>query len=217
MSSFVQSSSLPTLAVFDFDGTLTYRDSFFPFLRFMAGNSQFFWGILLLSPILLGYLLKIIPNDRAKEKVLIHFLRGKEQQKLQNLADRFAAQHLPKLLRPEALNRLQWHQQQGHQTILVSASLELYLLPWGKIMNFNHVLGTQLVLQESYHTGRILGQNCYGKEKIRRLENLLGDLSQYCLYAYGDSSGDIPLLKRVTYPYYRKFTTVTKEFPRQDR
>jgi len=206
--------ALSVIAVFDFDGTLSQRDSLLPFLQLAVGRWQFWWGLLLMSPILLGYALKLIPNWQAKEILLNHFLAGWTEERLNQIAQNFVQEEIPKLLRPEALQRLHWHQEQGHQTILVSASLEVYLLPWAKSMNFDQVTGSQLEVQDGYFTGHLLGRNCYGQEKVERLRALLGDFNNYCIYAYGDSRGDFELLNAVNHPYYRTFENITlRKFP----
>ncbi len=198
--------AISNVAVFDFDGTLTKGDTLLPFLRMVVGKGQFWWGMMLLSPILIGYRLKLIPNWRAKKMVLTYFLAGKTEKQLQPIAHRFATQIIPKMLRPEALKRLHWHQQQSHQTLLISASLEIYLLPWAQIAGFKTISGTQLEMREGKVTGDFLGKNCYGIEKAKRLKTILGeDLKPYRLYAYGDSHGDRELLAVATYAYYRKF------------
>lgn len=211
MSHTTEPVKLPVVAVFDFDGTLTRRDSLLPFFRIAVGQWRFYWGLLMMSPALLGYILKLIPNWRAKEAMLTYFLEGLTQEKLQQLSQDFANQKLPKLLRTEALQRLRWHQSQGHQTLLVSASLEAYLLPFALTMGFDQIIGTQLEIQNSRLTGRILGKNCYGLEKVKRLTTLLGDLSGYCIYAYGDSRGDLELLGVANYPYYRTFQDMNNQ------
>lgn len=194
----------PTVAVFDFDGTLTRCDSFFPFLRALVGRWRFLWGIIRLSPMLVGYSLKLIPNWRAKESMLVYFLAGRSASQLTAFSQRFADDALPQLLRPEAIERLRWHQQQGHRTIVVSASLEIYLRPWALRMDIDQVIGTQLESRHERLTGRILGKNCYGPEKVTRLQSLTGQ-SHPVLYAYGDSRGDRELLAAAKYSYYRKF------------
>ena len=209
MNQIAEPPKLPVVAVFDFDGTLTRRDSLLPFLQMAAGRWQFWWGLLVLSPILLGYAFGLIPNWRAKEAVLAHFLSGRKEEQLHQVAQKFAVEEIPKLLRPEAVQRLRWHQEQGHKTVLVSASLEAYLQPWAEAMGFARATGTQLEVQNGFLTGRILGKNCYGKEKVKRLKALLGDLSQYCIYAYGDSRGDRELLDAADYSYYRPFQDTT--------
>ncbi|MEO0376098.1 MAG: HAD-IB family hydrolase [Cyanobacteria bacterium P01_A01_bin.17] len=193
------------VAVFDFDHTLTNRDSLMPFLHMVAGRWRFLWGLLRTSPALVGYMLKVIPNWKAKEAVLAHVLAGLTTEQLQTLGQRFAIQKIPTLLKQEAVDRLRWHQSQGHQTIVVSASLEAYLAPFAKAMEIDHVLGTQLVEHSGCLTGQIQGQNCYGPEKVRRLQALLGNLKRYCVYAYGDSRGDRELLAAANFPYYRQF------------
>ncbi len=195
----------PSLAIFDFDGTLTNQDSLLPFLRMAAGSLRLVCGLAILSPILLGYFLHLLPNYWAKQVVFSFFLAGLSDKKLQELGNRFATQKISKLLRPEAVQRLQWHQAQKHQIVLVSASLEAYLLPWANTMGFEQVIGTKLESRSGILTGRIQGKNCYGEEKVRRLQALMGDLSQYCIYAYGDSRGDRELLDIADYPYYRTF------------
>ncbi|MBE9036161.1 HAD family hydrolase [aff. Roholtiella sp. LEGE 12411] len=159
-----------------------------------------------MSPILVAYTLKLIPNWWAKEALLTYFLSGKEETKFYQLAKQFALEKIPTLLCPEALQRLQWHQAQGHRLILVSASLEAYLLPWAEKMGFEQVAGTQLEVEDNRLTGRILGKNCYGQEKVERLRTVLGELSQYNIYAYGDSRGDQELLAVSDHPYYRNFS-----------
>lgn len=211
MSNTSELQTLPTVAVFDFDGTLTNRDSLLPFLRMVVGPLRFWWGMFILSPVLVGHVLHLVQNWWAKEVVLTYFLAGLTEEQLQQLGQSFAVQKIPKLLRPEALQRLRWHQEQGHQIVLLSASLEAYLLPWAQTMGFDQVIGTQLEVQSGLLTGRILGKNCYGIEKIGRLRALLEELTRYSIYAYGDSQGDRHLLDCVNYPYYRTFQDIATE------
>lgn len=157
---------------------------------------------------LAAYALRLMRNDIAKVKVLRGFLQHLELASLQQHALDFAANKLPKLLRSPAIERLQWHKAQGHRCVVISASLELYLRPWAEKSGFDDVLGSRLeVLQDGTVSGKLLGENCFGPEKLRRLETLLGSRAGYTLYAYGDSRGDRELLSAADYPYYKKFRT----------
>lgn len=205
MNQISEPPKLPIVAVFDFDNTLTRQDSLLPFLRIAVGQWQFWWGMFVMSLVLAKYALKLIPNWQAKEALLTYFFSGWEEKRLCQVTQNFAVKEIPKLLRPEVVQRLQWHQEQGHKTVLVSASLEAYLLPWAEAMGFDLATGTQLEVQNERLTGRILGKNCYGREKVERVGAMLGDLNQYCIYAYGDSRGDKELLAAATFPYYRTF------------
>lgn len=199
-------SSKPVVAVFDFDGTLTRRDTLLPFLRYLLGDTQIARHALVLSPTLFGYGLGLINNGVAKERVFMQCLSGMEIAELRQQGERFAETVLPHILRSEAMQRLAWHKQQGHRCIAISASLELYVRPWAQGAGFEEVIATQLEVQpDGRVTGKLAGVNCYGHEKVRRLEMLLGPRSGYSLYAYGDSRGDRELLSSADYAYYRHF------------
>lgn len=195
----------PVVAAFDFDGTLTYRDTLFPFLLRAAGWGRFVRHAFALTPTLAGYGLGMIRNDVAKQRVLTRFFAGINIDILRDKATEFAEHELPGLIRPEAARRFDWHKKQGHRCIVISASLELYVRHWALKTGFDDVLASRLeTLEDGSVTGNLLGKNCFGIEKVRRLEELLGSRSGYTLYAYGDSRGDKELLSGADYAYYRK-------------
>lgn len=193
----------PVVAAFDFDGTLTHGDSFLPFLRYLAGDKQYALWMLRLSPILLGYALKLVKNHHAKARVLAQFFTGQDVQRVQQCAHEFALHQLPQRINPKALARLRWHQQQGHRCVIVSASLECYLRPWAASVGVTDVIGSRLGVAGTVYTGELAMPNCYGSEKSRRLGDLLGVREAYTLYAYGDSKGDRELLAMADRRYYR--------------
>ncbi len=198
----------PVVAAFDFDGTLTRRDTLFPFLLFVVGDPVFAWKFLLSLPLLTGYALGLIRNDIAKQRVLTRFLADMELADLQQKGEQFAEQKLPGMLRSEAVSRLGWHLQNGHRCVVVSASLELYLQPWVLKMGFSDALGSKLETRaDGRVSGNLLGENCFGPEKLRRLDALLGERSGYTLYAYGDSRGDKELLSGADHAFFKKFTS----------
>ena len=195
---------LPVVAAFDFDGTLTRRDTMFPFLLHVVGWGAFVRHVSALAPTLAAYVLGAMRNDIAKERVFARFLSGMDSGELQLRATRFAAEKLPGLLRAEAMRRVDWHKRQGHRCVLISASLELYVRPWALSAGFDDVIATRLeTLEQGRVSGNLSGENCFGIEKVRRLEALVGARSGYTLYAYGDSRGDRELLSSADYAYYR--------------
>jgi HAD superfamily hydrolase (TIGR01490 family) len=194
----------PVVAAFDFDGTLTYRDTLLPFLLRLAGWGGLVRGAVPLLPTLLGYALRLTPNDVAKERVLQRFLGGMEGEELHRAGARYADEQLPALVRPAALARLRWHQAQGHRCVVISASIEHYVAPWARAAGCHDVIATRLALDgTSRVTGRYDGKNCYGMEKERRLRELLGVCEDFEIYAYGDSRGDRELLALADHAYYR--------------
>lgn len=198
-------SEKPVVAAFDFDGTITYSDSLFPFLQFTSGIWLTYAKLFLELPALLGFLGRIIPRQMAKERVLSRFYRGMPIALLQEQGKSFAQGPIRNLLRPEAMRRFEWHRDQGHRCVLISASIEVYLHPWAKMIGFQDVICSKLEVDgEGIVTGRLNGGNCWGKEKVRRLENLLGNREDYVLHAYGDSRGDKELLEAADYPHFKK-------------
>ncbi len=194
----------PIVAAFDFDGTLTRRDTLLPFLLHTLGAAAVARHAVLLAPTLVGYGLGLIRNDVAKERVLSRCLTGMEMDWLRQQGEQFAAGVLPGLLRHEAMQRLQWHHRQRHRCVVISASLDLYVQPWAREAGFDDVIATRLETTEGGRfSGRFSGGNCFGAEKVRRLEALLGAKDGYTLYAYGDSRGDRELLALADHAFFR--------------
>ena len=195
------------VAAFDFDGTLTYFDSMLPFLHAVVGTGRFVYHLGRALPTFVAYGSGRLANDVAKERVLMRFLGRRPMAELEAAAQRFARHGIPRLLRRRAMDRFRWHRDQGHRCVLVSASLALYLEPWARAEGFSDVVATRLeVSADGTVTGRFAGGNCYGCEKTRRLDALLGARQNYRLYAYGDSSGDRELLAHADHAYFRRFT-----------
>ncbi len=183
-----------TIALFDFDGTLTKHDSLLPFLKYISSSSVYYFNLLLVSPILLSYLLKIIPAQQAKEKLLSKFISGMHSKDLTEKSKYFTKEIIPKILRNETLERLRWHQENGDICILVSASLDIYLDQWAKNEGFDYCLSTRLHIDSSgIVSGKIEGKNCQGAEKARRIRELNFSSADY-IYGYGNSNGDREML-----------------------
>lgn len=198
------------VAVFDFDGTLTRRDSLPWFLWHVSSPGEFVWNAVVLLPTLLRYAFGSVENSPAKERVLGQFLAGKPVEKIRAVAKSFAAETIPSLLDPEAIGRLRWHQEQGHTTVLASASPELYVRPWAEAEGFDEAVGTRLETEEGVFTGHFATPNCHGPEKPRRLEAAGFDLGDATVYAYGNSRGDRELLEMADHGFYQSFGNPTE-------
>lgn len=195
-----------TIAAFDFDGTLTYRDTLIPFLLFVCGPWKLLKEALILTPLFLGYVIKCYDRQQVKEALLTRTIAGMPMQRVRELGAQFAVQRLPQLLRPEGMERLRWHQHRGDRTILVSANLDVYLDPWGKEVGFQDVICSKVEENRDHAvTGKLVGKNCRAYEKVVRLEKMLLDRESYEVYAYGDSAGDKEMLEWSNFAFYKKF------------
>jgi phosphatidylglycerophosphatase C len=185
----------PVVAAFDVDGTLTTRDCVTPFLRRAAGRR--------LASALLGHPFALLSaavhrdRDRLKE-LACRALRGSDGSAIDRLGESFAEQVATNWLRTDATARLRRHRELGHTVILASASLDAYLEPLGRLLEVDDVVCTRLERgPDGTLTGRLVGANCRGTEKARRVRDWLAvaGLGHAELWAYGDSAGDRPLLE----------------------
>jgi phosphatidylglycerophosphatase C len=176
------------VAAFDFDGTLTRRDTLVPFLRHLRGGPRFAAGFAAAAPSLAR------GREAYKAAVLRQLLAGIPAEHLTREAVAYG-ERLPDQFRPDALDRLRWHQAEGHEVVIVSASLRAYLDPVVEHLGLDGVCAVELeVADDGRLTGRMVGPNCRGAEKVRRLEAWLGGEAPERLWAYGNSSGDRELL-----------------------
>jgi phosphatidylglycerophosphatase C len=188
------------VAAFDFDGTIARRDTLMPFLAFLAGRAAFVRTLLARSYRVALVAAGRADRDREKEVLVGRFVAGRRADAVAaagvSYADRlWTAQRF----RPEMLDRLAWHRAEGHDIVIVSASLDSYLEPLAPRMGVDHVISTSLAVEDGVLTGRFAGPNVRGPEKARRLEAWLAGRPAE-LWAYGDSAGDEELLALADHP-----------------
>lgn len=187
-----------TVAAFDFDGTLTTRDCVVPFLESLVGRSRLALGFARRPLATAGAMLgRDSTRDRLKAIAVRTAFAGRDLDSVTRLGVSFAEQIHARWLRMDTLRRLEWHRQQGHRVVLVSASLGAYLHPLGSMIGVNDVLCTEAAVgADQRFSGELDGSNCRGPEKVRRLRVWLNSaqLNDADVWAYGDSSGDRELL-----------------------
>ncbi len=200
----IASGRRPTVAAFDFDGTLTDSGSVFPFLVSLRGAWPVLRAVVRFSPQLVrAALAGGSAADDVKERLFHRLLGGLSVEEVDRHSAAFARRHLQRHLREDTRRRLEWHRQQGHHIVVVSASPECYVSPAGAELGVDGVVATRLAVGGGgLLTGGYEGKNCRGAEKYARLVVYLrarGLLSsnggeQPVLWAYGNSRGDLRLL-----------------------
>jgi HAD superfamily hydrolase (TIGR01490 family) len=192
------------LVLFDFDGTITTDDSLIRFIRFVIGDAKTLVGMICLSPMLIAYELKIIPNYKAKQMMFSYFFKSMDEQEFQKVAQEYSLKHISTILRPKAMEKIAWHKEQGHKVVVVSASIECWLKPWCDKHELE-LIATKIEMKDGIVTGKFLTKNCYGIEKANRVQKAYR-LSDYdYIYAYGDSRGDKELLELADKRFYKPF------------
>lgn len=193
------------IVAFDFDGTLTIRDSFTAFLRWRAGPAGWAIGLAKMTPALAAY---IGDRDRGRIKAasVREFLHGVERQTLEAEAERYADQVWDRFMRPDALACWKAWGEKGAHRVIVTASPETTVAPFARRLGAEGLLGTQLVFDaQDRVTGAFAGENCRGEEKVCRLRAAYGE-DMKLTAAYGDTSGDTEMIAVAAEKGFRVFT-----------
>lgn len=193
-----------SVAVFDVDKTLTVRDCVVPFVTRVAGRTKVAVSIFRNFPEVLKL---VFTRDRDGLKLLFvrELFAGVAVQRGEEIGVEFAAMVADNWIRPDVASRLRWHQSQGHVVVLVSASLSPYLIPFGDLVEADVVLCAVLEENEGTYTGNLVGANCRGEEKVRRIQQWCSEAGvalDAIHYAYGDSKGDGPMIAMARHGYW---------------
>lgn len=192
------------IVAFDFDGTLTIRDSFTAFLRWRAGRRGWAMGLVKLAPAVTTYA-RDRDRGRIKAASVREFLGGVDRATLATEAEAFAQDVWSRFMRPDALACWNDWGDRGAHRVIVTASPEETVGPFARRLGAEALLGTSLTFDEAGRvTGAFTGPNCRGEEKVRRLKAAYGD-DVRVLAAYGDTSGDTEMLAMAETPGFRVF------------
>lgn len=195
-------SGRPPLAAFDFDGTLAKGDSLLPFLVRLLGGQRVGRSLLRHAGPLGMMSLGRGNRDKIKERFIAHALAGHPAHEVHSIGAEFAQQLLRTRMFPTIVQRVEWHRNQIHDLILVSASLDVYLQPLADELGFDAICTTRLEIVDGYATGNLIGENVRAAEKVKRVEGYLGTGPRPEMWAYGNSSGDHELLAMADHAYY---------------
>jgi phosphatidylglycerophosphatase C len=192
------------IVAFDFDGTLTIRDSFTEFLKWRVGPGAWALGLVKLAPALAAYA-RDRDRGRLKAAATREFLAGLSRADLDQDADRFADEVWLRFMRPDALRAWSDWGQRGAYRVIVTASPEETVAPFAAKLGANALLGTPLIFDAHDRvTGDFAGPNCRDEEKVRRLRAAFGE-DVALAAAYGDTSGDREMLAIAADPGFRVF------------
>lgn len=178
----------------DFDGTLMDSDVFLDFIAFRLMDYRMWWRLLLALPYMLAYKLRLMKNDRAKEKVFSALFKGENESSFRNSAEQFWYHHGTDI-NPAIVDRISQYQKEKAEFLIVSANFAPLIEAFASRNYRFDFLATELEVVEGKLSGRFASLNCHGQEKVRRLDIRIFNREQYSsVHAYGDSKGDIPML-----------------------
>ena len=195
------------LIIFDFDGTITTKDTFALFLRYYAGFWTWLKNILTLLPVFISYKLGRIDRHAVKIAVIRKFFANQKKSDIENRAQAFAKNVIPGLIRPKAMQCFQEKMAQADRVYICSASITPYLHYWADSLDFprKNVLAVELTENLGIVNGEIKGYNVWGENKIQRIKDAFSSDNVRIAEAYGDSEGDRELLNAAEASFFRPF------------
>ena len=105
-------------------------------------------------------------------------------------------------MNPKAIQRINWHKNQGHELWVISASYDFILEKWTR------KIGVMLLTNKTFYNNGLriqIGNDMNFEEKVNAIKNVV-NLDEYNdIYAYGDSEGDNQMLGIATKKYYKYF------------
>ena len=192
---------MPDLALFDFDGTLTTRETFPDFMRYAVPRWRLLAGGALLAPVVFGYRRGWVAGNPTRASIVQVGLRGVQARCLRAQGEAFAREVLPGLLRPEAMEKLAWHRARGDRIVVVSGGLDVYLAPWCAAQGLE--LACSVLAERGGRITGYAGAQCVGEEKVRRIRALCDPQAYAAIHAYGDTHEDMAMLAMAQYRTYR--------------
>ena len=121
------------VCAFDFDGTLTTRDTLIEFIRYARGNARFL-GFMLFSPLLVLMKLHLYPNYKAKKKKkkkkgVFYFFKGEKIADFDDICGHFADDKRD-LLRQKGKAEIAKALKDNAKVLIVSASIDNWAMPF---------------------------------------------------------------------------------------
>lgn len=190
------------LALFDFDGTITHKETMPDFMHAAVRPHRLLLGKVVLLPLYLGYKAGIVSGNVIRSAICFFGFWRIPVGELEAHGESFARNFLPGTLRAEAMTRIAWHKARGDTVVVVSGGLDLYLGHWCREQGVE-LLCSSLEQRGGRFSGRYSGRQCVRAEKARLVRERFPPAGYSRVFAYGDTPEDRELLAMADEPYYR--------------
>ena len=191
----------PCVAVFDLDGTLTWRDTLLPFLSGYALRHPSRLKTLWRLPLAVAGYLGRPDRGLLKSRAIRAVMGGDRRSTVEAWAEAFVGSlQRRRVFRPAALAAVEAHRAAGGRLVLLSASPDLYVPAIGRLLGFERTLCTEIewrhsAAEEDRLDGALRTPNRRGEEKSQCLAGLRTAYPNLPVVAYGNSRSDIPHLR----------------------
>jgi phosphatidylglycerophosphatase C len=182
-----------SVAVFDLDGTLTWRDTLVLFLMsYLLRHPWRVLGTWRLPFALFSFVARNRDRGLLKSRLIRMFMGGATRGAVDACAISFVNGLMPRRrFRPAALAVLEAHRAAGDHLVLLSASPDLYVPRIGLSLGFELTLCTEIEWRADRLDGGLKTPNRRGAEKLRCLIWLRQRYPELPIVAYGNSASDL--------------------------
>jgi phosphatidylglycerophosphatase C len=193
-----QASAPEWVAVFDLDGTLTWRDTLLPFLlSFLRRHPSRALGLWRLPFALLDFAARGRDRGVLKSRLIRMVMAGAARAEIDICAEKFVgALRKQGRLRSAAVAALEAHRAAGDHLVLLSASPDLYVPQIGSWLGFERTLCTEMTWRADRLEGALKTANRRGAEKLRCLTWLRAQYPGLPIVAYGNSASDLDHMRQ---------------------
>ena len=179
------------VVLYDFDGTIYKKDSFITFLIYAIPTWNLVFSFLIFIPNLVKMFIRLKSNEESKQYIFSHFFKGMDIKVFDDICTKYQRKidnNVSNIL------KLKIKQNQDFQQIIVSASISNWIIPWAKANNIDHVIATEIeVDQFGKITGKFATRNCNKEEKVNRIKRYFENKEVVFVEAYGNSKSDFPM------------------------
>ncbi|MBN8622888.1 MAG: HAD-IB family hydrolase [Flavobacteriales bacterium] len=191
------------LYFFDFDGTLTYKDTMFLYLKFY-NSAKFNFQFLKHIPLFILLKLKLASAEKVKKSFISSILKGQSKTKIEEKSQQFFEKYYPEIIRENAIEFIQNIDREHTESYLVTASLDIWVKPFAEKFKMN-LLATRAEFKNDIFTGNFVGNNCNGGEKVHRIKEAIQGKKFDKTIAFGDTSGDKEMLEWANESHFEFF------------
>ena len=139
-----------------------------------------------------------------KQIFIKYFLSNLTKEEYFDIAETYAENRLPGLIKIEAIKKIYWHKWRKHDVVIVSASVKDWIKNWTDSHGIR-LIANELEFDNNNITGNLSGRNCDGMEKVKKLTKEFNLTAYKYIFAYGNSNGDREILELADEKYYKCF------------
>lgn len=191
------------LYCFDFDGTLTYRDTMFLYLK-SYDKKKFYRQFVKHTPLFILLKLGLIEAEKVKRSFISGVLKGEKKEKLELKAQKFFEEQYPQIIRKNALDFIENMDRENTESLIITASVDLWVKPFADKFQIK-LLATEAEFRNGIFTGNFATKNCNGREKVNRIKKEIENEKFDKIIAFGDTSGDKEMLAFADESHFKFF------------